>query len=62
MNCVDVTKELNFNIMEEKIIFWEKEKQETLDKLANEKDGLLIMQHKIQLEIIESHLYKLKNG
>lgn len=51
--------------MEENINYWEKEKQETLDKLENAKyakDSLLIMQYKIQLDIIESHLYKLKNG
>lgn len=47
--------------MEENINYWEKEKQETLDKLQNTKDELLIMQYKIQLDIIESHLYKLKN-
>jgi hypothetical protein len=60
-----IAEELNFNIMEEKINYWEKEKQETLDKLENAKyakDSLLIMQYKIQLDIIESHLYKLKNG
>lgn len=48
--------------MEENINYWEKEKQETLNKLENTKDGLLIMQYKIQLDIIEIHLYKLKNG
>lgn len=56
-----VQKELNYNNMniEEKINYWEKEKQETLDKLATTNDSFLIMQHKIQLDIIDNVLTKL---
>ena len=45
--------------IEEKINYWEKEKQETLDKLATTNDSFLIMQHKIQLDIIDNVLTKL---
>ena len=47
--------------MEDRIEFWEKEKIDTLTKLANTKDNLIIMQYKIQLDIIETTLYRLKN-
>jgi hypothetical protein len=46
--------------MEEKIIYWENERKEFLEKLSNTKDTFLIMQYKIQLDIIESYLRKLK--